>query len=336
MKLTAEEIRLARGGSEPLLRRLRPVFHQCARAGCVHARAPLDGFVEDVNQELWILFLGPTGERFDPEFNIEPWLIEVSRRIALGLMRKLPREISLTDLDGSGSNGPLEALEQVAGASADSAFGVGENTGGTSAEGGIDRGRALQYLINKCNIIRDMTMHFVVAEDPSEAIAGPLPDVGQAPRKPAKSHLLTPLAEELHGLRNKMRLTHEEMAMRLGLKIPTYQSYEYGKVKKVPDDVMERARAMLKDQDYSYIVDRFKGKSMQDIAGEWARRLGIEPSVSGLARMLGVNKSTVSRWMADQSEPTPYELLRYESIVEQQEQRLARAKAGQQSETSVQ
>ncbi len=323
MRLTADQLQSLRHGDAGLLRALRPVFHQAARAGCAHAKVAAEVFAEDVNQELWVLFLGPVGERFDPQYNLEPWLIEASRRIALNLRRKSGKEVLLEDALGDFD----EELRDLG----PGLQGTGKGSGAAAAtaiadEDAIDREKALKYLINNSDSIRNLSMHFVITQPRSEVTRAPAPEVGQTPRAPSRAHTKSAQATEIRNIRETLQFTHEEMASKLGVRMATYQSYEYGRVRTVPQDVMDRARALLDDQSYSYAREKYGSRSIQDILKEWAERMGVAPTVSDLARMLGINKSTTSRWLGGQVHPTPYELVRLESIVLQQERRLSRAK----------
>ncbi len=328
MRITKEELARVRSGHPAALRALQPIVVKCARAGCVKAGELSAAFVEDVTQELWMIFLGSVGERFNPEYNVEPWLIEAARRIALALRRKTQRETVASDCNGLASDEDA-SMDGILSFLNDGEEAPEAKRGSTKSfddvEVDIDREQALQYLMKKCNRIEKLAMHVVATEPASDVRPTSSPDVGRAPRKPSKAHLSSVYATELHNIRTTLCFTHEEMATRLGLKVATYQAYEYGRIKAVPDAIMERARALLHDQDYSYVVEKFKGKTMRDIVHEWAKRMHTEPSVSNMARLLGVNKSTVSRWLSLDSEPSPYELVRFEDIVEQQVRRIERA-----------
>lgn len=308
MRLSQDEIDAVIKGEPGAIARIRPVMRKCAKAGAFKAGAP--DLADDVEQELWLFMMGSGGTRIDLTYNLEPWLIEAARRMTLALRRNLQpaEEISAEEESTETGSEPVTHDDAM-----------------HRAEISLDRQKALHYLMRKCNKIRELTVHFVTeeaVEQPKELV-----DIGQARREPAKAYRGSPAARELREIRQRLRLTHEEMAMRLGLKMPTYQSYEYARVKAVPEDVMERARALLDDQDYSYAAEIFKGRKMSEIVADWAKRLGLEASVSQIARLLAVNKSTVSRWLTDQAMPNPYELLRYESIVNLQAKRLAAAKS---------
>lgn len=102
----------------------------------------------------------------------------------------------------------------------------------------------------------------------------------------------------LRRLRESAGLTQSEMATRLGLKLPTYQAYEYGHTKTVPKPVMVAAKNLTIDPEFSYAIALYGGRPMRDIALEWARRMGITENISTeLAAALGVNKSNTSRWL---------------------------------------
>lgn len=141
------------------------------------------------------------------------------------------------------------------------------------------------------------------------------------PRKKS-SHHLPPESAALRKLRERNGLTMDEMASRLGLKVATYISYEYGLRKKIPEKVNEAARMLTIDPEYSYIAALYADRPMRDIAQEWARRMGVdENSPSEIAAAIAVNKSTVSRWLNAEGETrlSPQELITYERRVEREE-----------------
>lgn len=150
------------------------------------------------------------------------------------------------------------------------------------------------------------------------------------PGRPAKSRELVPEQEELRRIRLQCGFGQFEMAQAIGVKLSTLQAYEYGKRRSINENVMERARALLEDTDFTYMQALFHGRTMVSIASEWAKRLGVpKGNISGLARMIGVNKSTVSRWFntEERTKPNTWELVRYEAIVTQQERRLLDAES---------
>ena len=313
MRLSPADLQRLRGGDPTLLRQMRPVFHQAARAGCAHAKVQAEVFAEDVGQELWMLFMGAAGERFDPQYNLEPWLIEASRRIALSLQRKSGKESLLEDVFPSSHEDDERSVADT-----------GSMDNLAMRDASLDRERALQYLRNKSNTIRKIDMHFVVTQ-PSPVTVASLPEIGQTPRKPTSAPQRSAQSAELRHIRETRRFSHQRMATELMVNVATYQSYEYGRVRNIPPEVMDRARALLEDADYSSAKEKFGGRSTQEIFEEWARRMGTNPAVSEMARMLGLDKSTISRWMSGQVNPTYYQLVLLEKTVEEQERRRKRA-----------
>lgn len=329
MRLTDDQLAAVRSGDPAALRALGPTLRKCARAGCIRAGA--EHLSADVEQDLWLFLLGSGGQRLDTSYNIEPWLIESARRIALALIRKLSpvEEVELED--------ELTQEERVINANV-------IHDVSDSLNMSIDRENALKYLRKKSNTLSTLFLqersesmpgsayvstervpHFVV-NDPVQQHRE-IPNIGQSPRRTAATPK-TPDSEELRRIRTKLRLSQAEMAARLFLKIPTYQAYEYGRVRAVPKEVMDNARRLLLDDDFSVLREKFSGKKMSEIAKEWAQRIGVDPNyVSEFARVLVVNKSTISRWMKDLTDPDPYDLIKYENRVIELEKMREREKA---------
>jgi transcriptional regulator with XRE-family HTH domain len=128
---------------------------------------------------------------------------------------------------------------------------------------------------------------------------------------------------ELRKIRFRLGLGQPEMAERLETKLTTYQSYEYARIRSVNPVVMDRARKLHAGAETLGQMAEYRRRAMPKIAGDWATRLGVPAgAVNELADMLGVDKSTVSRWYSLGMKPGPRSLIRYEAIVRHQESRL--------------
>lgn len=102
----------------------------------------------------------------------------------------------------------------------------------------------------------------------------------------------------MRSFRAQHGLTQAEMAVRLGIGLPRYLTYENGRTKAIPPLVLAAMRRLEIDPHYSYVNAMYGGRSMREIALDWARRADVRAnSPSELAAVLGVNKSTVSRWL---------------------------------------
>jgi DNA-binding transcriptional regulator YiaG len=311
VKFSKEFLDKVVAGSGPECREIKPVIHKCAMAGAAKCKAMIHA--DDIEQELWC-FLVKNVARLDSAYNIEPYLIETARNIALSYNRKYAFH---------GTEGIDEALE----------IGISDLGGGTVASAeeaidgmieGVSQDQAMDYLLQRSASLRCAANQSF--DDYGEDGMKSAPNNGTTARSRART--IAPDQQELRSIRMKCGFGQFEMAQALGVKLATLQAYEYGKTHTVNEDVMIRARALLKDTDFTYMQALFHGRSMAAIANEWAKRLGVRKGdISGLARMIGVNKSTVSRWFntEERSRPNTWELVRYEAIVCRQEQLLHEA-----------
>ena len=135
--------------------------------------------------------------------------------------------------------------------------------------------------------------------------------------------------DRLRIIREALERTQYEMAIELNLKPSTYLSYEYTRVKKVPQSVLDDAELLLAQQGKTSTAhQKYASMSMKDIAAEWATRLGVDPTdVTIFANRLGVNKSTISRWLRNEQKPNMREIVIYEGDIQEIERRQEKRKA---------
>lgn len=191
---------------------------------------------------------------------------------------------------------------------------VGDQAGGGGADinAEIDRQTAMRELLKESPAIKSSITE--EADDMQATVTGS--DGGSGARRPNPGQLA------LRRLREAAGLTQNVMATRLGLKLPTYQSYEYGRTKKVPKRVLDAARNLVVDPEYSYVIAMYGSRKMADIANEWARRMGLKQnSPVELAKALGINKSSTSRWLRSSANVvlSPEDLIMYERRVAKEE-----------------
>lgn len=131
---------------------------------------------------------------------------------------------------------------------------------------------------------------------------------------------LSPDQQELVDIGDAMGLRNQDFAFALGIGLPRLSSYIYGRTASVPDDVMQKARTLRKEE--SHRVDRLKrfNRPMSEILSEWEARLNSE-NEEALAAQLGVTKMTIYRWRNDETKPDPTALARYEQWIEEYEKR---------------
>ena len=150
------------------------------------------------------------------------------------------------------------------------------------------------------------------------------------PRNKLTANRLSDEQRELRKLRGQAGLSQPDMASLLGLKLSTLQSYEYGRTKGVPAEVIEDARKIANRSDYRQQEALYTGKSIIEVATGWMHRLDIPSGAfSQLAEVLAVDRSTVSRWFDENNEtrqePHVRQVAEYEELVTAAEARLGQA-----------
>ena len=97
----------------------------------------------------------------------------------------------------------------------------------------------------------------------------------------------------------------------------------------VNEEILNRAQELLvADRDRLKALEPFAGRTMQQIVKNWCLRMDIPfGNITEFANQIGVNKSTVSRWLSGEIKPQPQQILRYEAIVTNVERLLNNARA---------
>ena len=128
--------------------------------------------------------------------------------------------------------------------------------------------------------------------------------------------------QELVDIGNKLGLRNQDYAFALGIGLPRLSSYIYGRTASVPDDVMNKARALFAEEPLR--VERLKrfNRPMSQIMQEWEKRLNSKND-EDIATSLGVTKMTIYRWRNDETKPDPTALARYEQWIDEYEKRFS-------------
>lgn len=265
-------------------------------------KAGADSIADDVAQEVFMLFLNNLIERFDEEYNVEPLLVETSRRVALSLLRK-NREIFMEDT-------PELPEDRMGDINTHNGF-------DSSPVSFIDQQRAMQALRMKFPGI-------VVAERQKEKV-----DASTFVKKRAQTEReLSPSCARLREIRVSLGLTQESFSSQLGIPNATLLSYEYMRTPNVPGDIMDRAEEIfIQERTVAKRNNALAERSMKEYVAEWAEMLSIDPQdFKTIADIIGVAKSTVHRWMEGEMRPRPRELNGYISTVKKTAKRIKAGK----------
>jgi DNA-directed RNA polymerase specialized sigma24 family protein/DNA-binding XRE family transcriptional regulator len=241
MRFTREFIRQAAQGDPSACRTLWPILVRCAVAGARKAGVhDGDNGADDVAQELW-LFFSANYERLNPEYNIEPFLIESARMLGMAHVRKLST-FGTGGMPGEGDDDRLPAERPNQDPFGDSA-GFAEPLDDAI----LDSDRAMKALLLRSPALRKAARSDVKAER-ERVINGASGAVASGEAQPARRKLAHSLSAdhlELRAIRERLSIPQGQMASMVGVKLCTYQVYEYGKAKKVPPRVMDAARGLM-------------------------------------------------------------------------------------------
>ena len=156
--------------------------------------------------------------------------------------------------------------------------------------------------------------NFVVLDDEDEDATSE--DQENVKSRHKKAFVVTGQHAELAGIRKTLGMRKQDFSAHLDIGVPRLSSYLSGRTASVPTDVMERARALLKDQ--KKIQEEKLAKfsvPMSDIVAGWKARLGVRTDLK-LANLLGVTVMTIHRWKTNKSDPDLTALVRYDTVVE--------------------
>jgi len=239
---------------------LAPIMKRCASIACAkHGRQE---YADDVAQELW-MFLAKNHRRINEAFNVEPFFLRVCNYIFLALHRRYGMHGTGSLPGESGDFMSDEALDSALLADNDNE--IYEMEEGFS-ESAYDAERAINKLMSKSPALRVGIFH----EAQKSMLATPS---GAKHDTSSRDVSLSSDQQEIKRLRCTAGMTQRKMAMTLGIRLCTYQSYEYGRTKGVPASIMEQARSLASthNADPRYSADDLK--VLRETAGMSQRKM---------------------------------------------------------------
>jgi len=270
-------------GEPRAMKGLMSVIRKSARIACNKIGA--ESIEEDVAQEVAVLFLNRLIHKFDESYNAEPLLIETCRRVALAMLRR-NREVCVEDV------GELIDNEN-------DAINIHDDLD-SSPVSYLDQQKALKAL------------GMAKGLDGQQRKRAGNNHAGNKPRG-RSVRMLSESCARLREIRVSLGIPQESFSAQLGIPTATLLSYEYGRTRKVPDHIMEKAEEIFERE---HVVAKQTlaqaERPMREIINEWAELLQVEPDdVTTISEILGVAKSTIHRWMDGEMRPRPRELNAY-------------------------
>lgn len=285
--------------SDPVaLARIMPTLRRCARAGATKVGG--EHLADDVTQELTLLVTTKLAAKYNPEYQIEPILIESARRITLGILtanRELLRESVASVEDPDSYNDDLVGHE------------FDPHDVSVAA---VDQANALDFL--KAQMEKNMGFIPGITIDPKGTQrAQPTARLGTDPKRTkektkklmAPKEGLTADHIEIRTIRQAINKSQAEFALALGVSAALIAAYEYGRTRSVQEEVLKKARGLLKSNGETLALrERFDHMKMSDILVMWAKRMMADPTdIKTIAKHLELQISTVSRWSKNEQRP---------------------------------
>ena len=273
---------------------------------------------EDLNQEIWIR-MAKVAESYDPVYPAESYILGWMRRIIMELNRK-----NMLAIEADESDGDFHECVRVANAVEDQ---IDRKIALVAIESRLNRKRRLEKSPEGDPMEQTKMGHvpFVNATVGTKAKKTSAPIV--PPKRTGPGNPLGPDHLEVRNARIFLDMTQADFAAAIGKPTPTLVSYECGRTQKVPQDVLDRVRDLVKDNgDILPWRARFDGVPVKDILTQWAGRLGCDPDdMVTMAAMTGTTVSTISRWRNGEVVPRLRQLIAYDAIVEKNAQRLKKS-----------
>lgn len=242
------------------------------------------GFADDLAQELTIIVVSRLPQVYDGKSEIEPFVWEAARRLTLAHLRRSTREQTREDADDEESWQSRIPDEQ-------------SPTADAWAAGVIDAEQAKRAKEQLVTRIREKRGGG--GERPTSRKGGDT-SAWSAPSRRKRRRVWE--------VRRRLGWTQRQMAEALGVPLNRFRIAE--QAADIPADWKRRGEELLARHQELPVGDG------PDMVRRWTRLLGLgQEDVVGLARQIGVHRSTVFRWATGRSHPPGPVVLRVEAII---------------------
>lgn len=270
--------------------------------------------IEELRQRVALLFHSKLLDTLREPEGVYPVLYAAGKHVALKLATK-QREASLEALAAGSNVGNVgDFLELLI------APGVDEPTLEDDVVGGLSKQQAKEQFAMR-----------LAAHGVKGVLQTKVADGGEeeepVPGKRRRKRVGYSTAQlRLREIRQSLKWTLPEFAIRLDLPESKLHAMLYGLGTRVPSDLIRTAEDLLLTTGESRHEEthRFQTTPMKEIVIQWMRALGIlssakeepeEGDLSKLANALGVNRSTCWRWFVENNKPRLATLARYDALV---------------------
>lgn len=301
MKLDASALQAGDGAS---LLQLDALCRECARKGAYKVGAL--SFADDIAQEMMLHVLHRFLAVYDGERDVEPYLIEVGRRLGLGFIRRHSKEM-IFGMTEEGAN-PLDRMVDADPIADEMAM-----QDEIDAKARVARQTLIERMRGKKRV--QSVKHAEIPPPTKSAI--PTATVQSDSRAAINRRIRAARKEvvEINRIRRRIGYTHEQLAKAIGRTPNTVRTLQYGAVHGDPKTVLAEVRALEERLAFDATVPIWKRLR------EWCERLGIDHESEknwhiALGELIGVHRATMYRWRTGKTQPMPHVMRALDSYVD--------------------
>lgn len=287
---------------------------------------------DDLTQELWLLFVERIAPRFDGTKSLDAYIYEYAKRRSMHLKGEHSRELTLssfadlpTDDEANEQNGE-EKLSSLTGVV--SHLDEERIVARIKGQALLDKSAGDAAIVGRLPDISTCLSSETCTSDgiaqglmdlgfsktvKGEVLAGTIAKLNSGVEKPAAdfgpsqtTKCLSAEQIELRDIRLKSGKTKREFSDIIGIQVASLDAYEYGRTKSVPPEVMTNAREWARNytDEFTLIKSKFEKMRMSQILAIWINELSFDADdFSTIAIFFETTKTTIKRWMSDESMP---------------------------------
>jgi DNA-binding XRE family transcriptional regulator len=299
------------------------VCKKAARIGTKRAAAM--SFAEDVGQDLVMLVMTKWIDHYNPDRDVEPFLVESARRMALSYMRASNREIHMAHEKFSeyGENSwPGGSVHEG------SISGTSELEGADVLSNALEDELDVQSKQARIILIQRLRERDRMNVDRNKLSEAPptesVPNIGSTTesvvadrrRESRRAKIERSSVQEIIRTRKELRLNQSDMAQRLGISLERLRRIESGMVEGNAEVLAIKARTIKQEQ--AMIGDSTSKNDGEKFYLGLCDMLKVQPeNVVLVSKLLGVHRTTIFRWRTGRTIPLAAVTQHFNNLAEQ-------------------
>lgn len=270
----------------------------------------VNGFADDIYQELAIALVGDAGKKWNPKQPIFSYMAGWAWRIASSMEVEISRESSYDELyqstesevfNKSSDREIMDWKNLIADENTPENFVIEKELNDISSKP-EELGISLSVLDRELARV-DSSLKTSARKGVQERVGTQDNNEDPPKRKYQSRKKIMVVNQRLLTLRNSVGFTRADMASALGLTLSRYAAFESGKIKSVPESIYQQAESLAQNASWRVRASKeIEDLPMSRIIDLWCSKLGIDDPME-LAKILDVSSRTMRRWMTDEYKP---------------------------------